>query len=442
MSAGKQGKLKQAELKSLPAGQHYDGGGLFFEPDGTGNGVFRCSYRLNGNKRTYTIGWLDEVSLTQARAEHRNVQTLVDRGIDPVADRKRREAEQMAATIASLNAKDDSLESWMRAWMKSEINKGNWSERHGRKIRERIDKHLAREPLYKMHVADIKPGAIAPVLEKIAETVPDTAHRIAGYISSTFVYAAAYGREVSDPAAVARKVLKRRRNSKKERTPQPAIIDLPELGEVLLNAERSDSVRALREASVLVAYTCQRAERIVSATFDQFDFAKRLWRIPRSLMKTKDPNRNSHHELYLCDTVMAMLKRLPKPEKPTAFLFPSEASKHGHITIEGLEKFYQNLGLKGRHVPHGWRSALMTNANEAMSVNQRGEPIHRFAASDSHAVLDHELGEKLQRAYDRGERREWKKILLTWWGEQLDAARQAVLDREQNRVRPLRRVAR
>jgi len=429
-------KLRQQELKTLPPGQHFDGGGLFLEVKESGTGVFRYAFRIAGKKRLYTIGWFpDEVSLTAARIEHRRAQGLVDQGVDPVADRKRKRVDEVSATIAALDAKDDALCTWMGAWMDSEKRANNWSPRHGRKIRERITKHLAGERLYKMHLAKITPAEIAPVLEKISDEVPDTAHRIAGYISSTFEYAGSHGRVTSNPTSIARSVLKRRRRSKKERTPQPAILDLNELAPIMLRAQRAPAVAELRDAHVLISYTAQRSERIVSATWDQFNLEQRLWRVPRGLMKTKNPNRNAFHEIYLSDPVIAMLRRLPRPARADAFVFPSEASECGHITIEGLEKFYQRLGLAGVHVPHGWRSALMTNANEAMTTNAAGIRIHRFDPSDSKAVLDHELGDELQRAYDRGERRESKRELLTWWAQQMEAAINVAAEKSLNVVK-------
>lgn len=437
-------KLREKELKSLEVGRkHFDGGGLYFEPKEPGAGPFRYKYRLKGRELTYTIGWYpEEFSLEAIRSAHQRAVDQVKAGIHPVEQRREKRAEHSAATLAALIDETDTLAQWINQWMQAVKAQSGWSDRHGRKVRERIEKHLGKESIYRKKIGAIGAADIAPVIERIAQNTPDTAKRVASYLSATFNYAGSHGRVSADPVGMAIKgVLFKRRRHTKERTNQPAIIDLLELGELMVRAERSDSAFALRNVHILVAYTAQRIELCASARWSQFHLDKREWRIPREDMKTKDPNRNRYHTVFLTQPVLDMLARLPRPVPGEPdFLFPSEKAAKGHITIEGVEKFYQRLGLTGRHVPHGWRSALMTNANDCMTVDRRGYKVHRFDAHDAKSVLDHKMEDSLQRAYDRGERVEAKREVLNWWASELERAAKAAVSTPQTVAVPSSRA--
>ena len=68
----------------------------------------------------------------------------------------------------------------------------------------------------------------------------------------------------------------------------------------------------------------------------------------------------------------------------------------GHVTREGVEKFYRRtLNLARKHSPHSWRAVLSTWANDA------GED-----ADAVEAQLDHVTGNRVKAAYDRAKRLE------------------------------------
>ena len=92
-------------------------------------------------------------------------------------------------------------------------------------------------------------------------------------------------------------------------------------------------------------------------------------------------------------------------------VFPSPANEKP-ITREGVEKAYRvTLSLRGKQVPHGWRSSLSTLARD-----------QGFAREVVELALDHAHDNEVARAYDRGERFTQRVELFNWWGEQLTAA--------------------
>jgi integrase len=81
----------------------------------------------------------------------------------------------------------------------------------------------------------------------------------------------------------------------------------------------------------------------------------------------------------------------------------SIANEYLHRTIPVI--------LRGKHVPHGWRSSLSTLARD-----------QGFAREVVELALDHAHDNEVARAYDRGERFTQRVELYNWWGEQLTAA--------------------
>jgi integrase len=89
---------------------------------------------------------------------------------------------------------------------------------------------------------------------------------------------------------------------------------------------------------------------------------------------------------------------------PTAHVCASH--KGGHVTREAVEKCYRDtLGLRDRHSPHGWRSALSSVAHEA------GHPHDAIEAQLDHANPHG----KVAGAYDRGNRLAARRALVEWW---------------------------
>jgi len=97
----------------------------------------------------------------------------------------------------------------------------------------------------------------------------------------------------------------------------------------------------------------------------------------------------------------------------TEFICPAPRDPKRSITPEACEKFYRDvLNLAGRHSPHSWRSAFST--------------VCRDKGKDADAVeaqLDHVVGNKVASAYDRAQRIEIRRELVTLYATTLIAAR-------------------
>lgn len=108
-----------------PKGKQYrltDRRGLYLLVRDTGAKWWRYDYRVDGKRKTLSMGTYPDISLADARARHQEARSLVAKGVDPSDARK---AEKQA------RAEADSLEAIAR-------------ERHARQSKAWTDGHAAR----------------------------------------------------------------------------------------------------------------------------------------------------------------------------------------------------------------------------------------------------------------------------------------------------------
>ncbi|MFM8499136.1 MAG: tyrosine-type recombinase/integrase [Chakrabartia sp.] len=88
--------LTSLEIKNAPAGMHSDGNGLYLcvKPSGTKSWIFR--YQVNGRRREMGLGALEYLEPVKARAEAAGLKAKVSAGVDPLDERKSREADAAA----------------------------------------------------------------------------------------------------------------------------------------------------------------------------------------------------------------------------------------------------------------------------------------------------------------------------------------------------------
>lgn len=376
----------------------FDGDGLYVTTTPAGTAVWRLRYRFGGADRTLALGTHDDLGLRGAREACERARGQLLDGRDPFVARQVDRAEKAAAsgmTFAVCAAE----------WLQQ--RKPGWSRPHFETVEETLERHVL-PTIGSLPVAEISPAIMALLVERLNDRI-DTAQKVRGYCVGVFRLAMARGKiphGAPNPADASREVIPRRRKQEH----YPALLTWPELGDVLRRARAAHLSPSVAQAHRLCAYTTQRLGNVITARWEQFDLDAGTWTIPRQQMKVSD--RPFDHVVFLPAQIVDDL-RVWQLVRGEGFLFPAPRSGHGdHITLESVEKVYRvTLGLKGKHVPHGWRSAFSTLA--------------RDAGHDRDAVemaLDHVHDTNVARAYDRGERRDLRVQLAAWWGAELAAA--------------------
>lgn len=403
MAGGIHNKLSDKAVKAFIAkgeagSKLADGGGLYLFIPSSGNPSWRIKYRIDGKEKLYSVGTYPLVSLAAARVELAEVKALLREGTDPVAARRVNRA-------ASAASADSTFRAVAQEWLA--VKQKEWSAVHFTKSARAFERDVY-PAIGRLPIADITPAIVAKAIEDVNKRdVLETASRILQHMNGVFRYAQAKGLRRDNPAAPAREVLPRKKDSGR----MPALLDLAALGDVLRRAEMARLSPSVRMAHRLCAFTAARIGNVVSAEWRELhlDDEQPVWIIPRAKMKVT--TRDIDHRVPLCPEIAAELKQWGEVFGTRGHVFPSPAGGK-FIGRESIEKVYRvTLGLEGKHSPHGWRSALSTLARD-----------NGFARDVVELALDHAHDNDVARAYDRGERFAQRVELFNWWGAQLAAA--------------------
>lgn len=139
------------------------------------------------------------------------------------------------------------------------------------------------------------------------------------------------------------------------------------------------------------------------AEWEEFDLASRIWTIPAAKTKMRRP-----HNVYLTDEVLALLKQLRTITADCSYLFPSVRTPTRPITDNTLNAALRRLGYTSEEVTaHGFRATASTLLNESRKWHP--DAIER--------QLAHVDGNKIRRAYARGEHWDERVKMMQYWSQ-------------------------
>jgi integrase len=236
------------------------------------------------------------------------------------------------------------------------------------------------------------------VVEKIGERgTIETAKRMKQLISQTFRYASQRGLCVHNPAADLRGIL-----SMPEREHHACVppSELPALLQAIDARENDMSKTAMQ----LLALTFVRTGELIGAKWEEIDWNREEWHIPKERMKMKRP-----HMVPLSRQALAVLKELHELTGDKPYIFHSFASKAKHISNGTVLMALRRMGYQNRMTGHGFRSLASTILNEK---GYKSDWIER--------QLAHEDDDKIRSAYNRAEYALERKKMMQDYADILD----------------------
>lgn len=404
-------KLTDAEIaaKATMKGMHAVGGvkGLHLsvsDPDaGTGSWVYRFSFgvRINAHGKPASkrhdlgLGPYPTVSPEVARELARAAAERVARGENPIQTRKAERAQQIAASKREMKFAE-------AAAACHEVRREEFSNP---KHREDWISSLRRYVFPKfgnMRMGDISNRDIADLLKPIWKDKAETASRVRQRIESVFSWAIVYGCcDGPNPARWEGNLAELLPKQKRVKKHHPALPwqDVPAFI-AKLRKMPGTAARALE----FVALTAARSGEARLATWDEIDFAARVWRVPGDRMKARKP-----HTVPLSDAAIELLQALPR-FAGNQHLFPSSIKRGGALSDMALLAVLRRMNVE--IVPHGFRSSFKEWARGLRTPD--GGPA--FADEVSELALAHVNSDATRSAYARdsllGQRRE----LMALWG--------------------------
>lgn len=393
-------KLSAAFVASVTEpGRYLDGAGLFLQVDATGGKRWLQRLMVAGRRHDIGIGPVDLVTLSEARKAARSNKEMARRGIDPMTEREKAKGiptfDEAAAQVIDLKAKELSNPKHLMQW-RSTIAAYASPAFGNRKVSE-VDRH-----------------DVLRALKPIWEGKTETATRLRGRIETILDWAEVSGhRSGLNPARwkgnLEHLLPSPTRVAVKEHHPAVPVEDMPAWWAQLVR-RHGMAARALE----MIALTWCRSGEVRGMTWAEVDLAAGMWVIPASRMKA-----GREHRVPLVPEAVALLQRLPRTS--SAFVFHAE--RGGALSDMALSMAMRRMhdlaendkvmgggyfdAQSGRPaVPHGLRSTARSWAAE------RG-----FDRDMAELQLAHDVGSKVERAYQRGDMIERRRAMLADWAD-------------------------
>lgn len=350
-------------------------------PDGHGGSV--------PHRRDVGLGGYPEISLAEAREKARELRRQARGGTDPVEERKAHKARQRLQAANTRTFSECAI-----AYLAG--HRAGWkNEKHGKQWAATLETY-AYPVIGEVHVSDIDTALILGVLEPIWHSKTETASRVRGRIESVLDWATVRGyRNGENPArwkGHLDKLLPAR--AKVQKVEHHAALPYAEMPAVMADLRRREGVsaRALEFAILTVA----RSGEVRGAAWNEFDLEAGTWTIPAARMKAK-----KEHRVPLSSSALAMLRELPRIDG-NPYVFP--APRGGTLSDMALTAVLRRMG-RGDLTQHGFRSTFRDWAGETTA----------FPREVIEHALAHQLRDKVEAAYQRGDLLRKRATLMEEW---------------------------
>lgn len=371
-----------------------DGGGLTLEISPSGSKLWRWRYYFQGKEQMLALGKYPAVTLAEARKKRDGARDLLNAGKHPTREKKLQK-------LRRAHEGENTFEKIARRWlgMKGE----GLNEKYAKQCLVRMELHvfpsIGALPLTEITIPDV-----VEVVESIGKRgTIETAKRMKQLIAQVFRYAAQRGLCIHNPAADLRDILPGTEEK------HHACIHPSELPELLQAIEDRDN-DFTKYAMKLMLLTFVRTGELIGAKWDEIDWAKEEWHIPKERIKMNRP-----HIVPLSSQSLALLKEIQAINGDKAHLFHSPASKSKHISTGTILMGLRRMGYKNRMTGHGFRSLAST------ILNEKGYPPDWIERQ-----LAHEDDDKIRGAYNRAEHLLERKKMMQEYADYLDVVRNQV----------------
>ena len=391
-------KLTAVKIKKLKErGSYHDGGGLYLyvSKGGAKHWVYR--FMLNKRRREMGLGSLDDFSIAEAREQRDTQRKLTKQGIDPIEHRKAQRAAQLLED-AKAERERITFQQCAEACIKAKTPE--WKNaKHAQQWTNTLTTY-AFPIIGQLPVASVDQAAVLTCLKPIWTTKTETATRVRQRIETVLNYGKAKGyREGDNPAAwkgglepVLPKPNKLKNVQHHEALPYdklPAFMSQ-------LKAQAGQGAQALR----FTILTAARTGEVIGAQWQEIDFEKRLWIIPKERMKA-----GYEHRIALSKAAIGLLKNLPRISE---HIFPGQ--KQGkHISNVTMLKTLERMKRDDLTV-HGFRSTFRDWIAEKTN----------YPARMAETALAHQLKDETERAYQRGDLLEKRAAMMEAWARYCD----------------------
>jgi integrase len=374
--------------KLTTPGLHHDGNGLYLQvtkgADGITNRSWVLRYMLDGRPRKMGLGPAQLVPLAEAR--ERSLQARKAARVEHVDPIEARRAAWQAARAAA--ARSMTFQQFAEAYIAA--HQSGWTNaRHRQQWPETLQAY-AFPAIGALPVASIDTALVMKVIEPLWGTKQETAARLRARIERVLDWATVSGyRQGENPARLKGHLdhLLAKRNKARTVRHLAAMPHGALPGFMGALRQREGTADRALEFCVL---TAARTGEVLGARWGELDLAAKLWTVPAARMKAA-----REHRVPLSDRAVAILAGLPRNGE---YIF------EGHRAHMAMLKVLQRMG-RGDLTVHGFRATFKTWASEQTA----------FPSDVVEAALAHVVGDKVERAYTRGDLFDKRRRLMAEW---------------------------
>ena len=376
--------------------------------------------KVGALRRDIGLGGFPAVTLAQARDKAREARDKIERGIDPVEDRKAAKAALTAAQRRGLTFAD-ATDRYLAAKLDAFKN-----AKHRQQWANTLETY-AKPDLGPMLVQDIAVQDVLRVLQPLWADKTETASRLRGRIESVLSWATVAGHRTGDNPA-------RWSGNLKELLPAPSKVATEGNQPALTLDDAPRWFAALRDregfgarAVEFLALTATRSQEIRGAAWDEIDLDKALWIIPAARMKM-----DREHRIPLSGAAVALLQALPRLEGNPLVFPAARGGQLSDMTLSAAMKRLHEADIaaggagfvdrvsKRPAVPHGLRSTFRDWVAERTT----------YPGDMAEVALAHRISNAVEASYRRGDMIEKRRKMMSDWAGYLgDIARSAKIVR-------------
>jgi integrase len=376
-------KLTKLQVMHAKPGRYGDGGGLWLQVGSTGGKSWLLRYQRHGKAHWMGLGSADTLTLAQARERARLERVRLLDGIDPLAFRREREAEQRRAEAAGITFRE-------AAKAVIQARESEWSAEHARQWRASIaevDRILGSIP-----VGGIDTALVLKAVEPIWRRAQTTGDRTRQRIEVVLDWATARGARQGENPARWKGHLEHLLKDGHKVVHHRAMpyTDVPGfVGE--LRARPGTAARALEFLVLCAARTAE----VLDALWSEIDLDAKTWTIPANRMKG-----GKEHVVPLSPAALRILAGQPRGR----YVFP--APRTG-LPME-RHAFADVMRAMGRReTVHGFRSSFADWAADNTAYPQEVRE----------QCLAHAIPNKVEAAYRRGALLDKRRRLMGAWAD-------------------------
>jgi len=349
---------------------------------------------VGGKRRDMGLGGYPDVTLTGAREAARDARAKIERGVDPIEDRK-----ALKSALRSVAAKVVTFEEAAAAYIAA--HEKSWkNDKHRQQWTNTLTAH-AYPHLGKLSVRDIELAHVLAALEPIWAEKTETASRLRGRIETVLDWATARGyRDGLNPARWRGHLDKMLAAPNKiAKVKHRAALPFAKVPEFMVRLRAADGMGA--RALEFAILTATRSGEVRGARWSEVELEEKVWVIPDERMKA-----GREHRVPLSQVALDLLKALPRVDG-LDLIFPSPTGKAlSDMTLSAVMR-----RMEVDAVPHGFRSTFRDWAAERTN----------YPRDVAEMALAHTIGDKVEAAYRRGDLFEKRRRMMADWAKAITA---------------------